>query len=167
MFNQQLAFRPAGPEELETGLRLLKEAALWLHAKNIDYWQEWLAPPDNFVRWIKRGFDNHEFFIVENESDVIGCFRLQWEDAGFWGERNDAAGYLHSFTTTRHAHGTGKLILNWIEDYCRENHKDFLRLDCGASNQALRNYYENNGFQPVGEITVYQPLVLYEKILRE
>lgn len=163
-----LTFRKARPDELNTALALLKEAALWLRGRGIDYWRNWLAPPPAHVRWIEKGFQNGEFFLVERGGELIGCFRLQWKDKLFWGERPDDAGYVHSITTRRRlaGTGTGRRILARIESLCRENGKRFLRLDCGADNPGLRRYYESLGFEAVGETVVAgERLTLYEKSL--
>lgn len=163
---KQITFRKATPEELEAVLLLLKEAALWLQKKGIDYWQDWISPPPNFIDWIKQGFDQNEFYMVENDRGVIGCFRLQWQDPMFWGDREDTAGYIHSFTISRDLAGQsiGKCVLDLIESYCRQNEKEFLRIDCGINIKGLRKYYEQYGFKPVGEVTVLgERLTLYEK----
>jgi hypothetical protein len=46
-------FRPARQDKLTLVLQLLKDAALWLQEKKIDYWQNWINPPTEFVNWIK------------------------------------------------------------------------------------------------------------------
>jgi len=163
-----ISFRKARAEELDTVLGLLQEAALWLQEKNIEYWRDWLTPSPALVEWIKEGFDRSEFFIVEGCGEVIGCFRLQWEDRLFWGKMNDEAGYLHSFTISRRfaGAGIGKRVLALIESYCRENGKQYLRLDCGKENAALCKYYEELGFRRVGEISIVtDKLVQHEKRL--
>jgi len=161
-----LTFRSARKDEIETVFELLKEAAIWLNGKGIDHWQNWLDPPDSHIRWIKQGFDTDEFYLVEREGRVIGCFRLQWQDPLFWGERDDCAGYIHTLTTRRDGAGTGRLVLKLVETYCVERGKQFLRLDCGAINHGLRSYYESCGFFPVGETKIEgELLTLYEKTL--
>jgi GNAT superfamily N-acetyltransferase len=162
-----ITFRRARPEELDTVLLLLKQAALWLREKKIDYWQEWLAPPPNMVNWIKKGFSQNEFFLVEQDKKVIGCFRLQWQDEMMWGKRQDNAGYVHSFTVSRElaGKGYGYRILKMIEQLCQENGKNLLRLDCGSEIPGIRKYYEGFGFKAVGEVTCYGRYILYEKAL--
>jgi len=165
---EQLTFRKAEPEEIDTVLQMLKEAALWLRDKGIDYWQDWLDPPSLFTDWIKQGFDGNQFYLVQMSEQVIGCFRLQWQDPMFWGEQEDDAGYIHSLTISRkHAgQGIGAEVLRSIEAHCRENKKTFLRLDCGAGVKGLRRYYEALCFKPVGEIAVEgERLTLYEKAI--
>lgn len=95
-------------------------------------------------------------------------FRLQWTDPMFWGERQDLAGYLHSFTISRKFTGQrlGSKVLDLIGQYCKEKGKDFLRLDFGIAIEGLKNYYESCGFVSVGETVVYsERLALYEKKL--
>ena len=168
MDKEAITFRKARPGELEDVLGLLKSAAEWLRNRNIDHWQAWLAPPPNFVNWVQRGFENEEFHIVEADGVMIGCFRLQWEDPMFWGLREDAAGYVHSFTISRQrvGQGLGSKVLSLIESHCREKGKRFLRLDCNAGNFGLCRYYGSRGFRNVGETTVIgERLILYEKSL--
>jgi len=164
----EMNFRPAEGEDIKTVFALLEEAAVWLRDKGIDYWQNWHDPPEAHIRWVKKGFDNGEFYLVQRNADVIGCFRLQWEDTMFWGKRDDAAGYIHSITTRRDLAGTGagRRVLELVEARCVDKGKQFLRLDCGASNLGLCKYYESCGFVPVGETTVAKErLTLYEKAL--
>jgi GNAT superfamily N-acetyltransferase len=163
---KEITFRKAAPEEMDKVLLLLKEAALWLRKKKIDYWQNWIDPAPNFVAWIQRGFDNNEFFLVEQNGRTAGCFRLQWQDPMFWGQQADNAGYIHSFTVKRElaGQGIGYQLLGLIEAYCRRNGKTLLRLDCGSDIPGIRKYYENFGFTWVKD-TVYAgfPTTLYEK----
>ena len=168
MKSMDIQFRPAAPDELPLVLSFLKEAAVWLREKEIDYWQSWHAPPSQHINWLQEGFDRGEFFIIEAEGNIIGCFRLQWEDPLFWGYRDDTAGYLHSLAISRNlsGRGIGQVVFRLIEEHCQNEGKQFLRLDCGTHIDGLRRYYESLGFQPVGETTVRgELLILYEKSL--
>ncbi len=167
---ENLKIRLADKSEMKKGFSLLQEASLWLKEKNIDYWQNWSNPHDSSFNWIKEGFDANQFYFVLKESEVVGMFRLQWNDEQFWGEQEDNAGYIHSFTTARQhqGQGLGRQILAQIEDMCKQNHKKYVRLDCGAHIEKLCQYYENSGFVSVGEISLGKHrLRLYEKELFE
>lgn len=163
----ELTTRNAKSNEINIALNLLNKAALWLKNKNIDYWQNWLNPSDEYVAWIKQGFDNGEFYFVHNSQNVIvGMYRLQHTDELFWGKRNDKASYIHSFTTNRDFKGNriGYLILKTIEEELVKKNFDYLRLDCSPNIEALCNYYENYGFVPKETIIVHgEKLRLYEK----
>ena len=121
------------------------------------------------IAWIKQGFDNSEFHFVEDENaELIGMFRLQFEDEIFWGKRNEKAGYIHSFTTNRSLKGnqTGYSIMRLIEQSLIEMDIHLLRLDCSLDVKKLCKYYEDFGFVPQGVITVQnERLQLYEKII--
>lgn len=162
-------FRSAYQDELVLVMHFLKDAALWIREKDIDYWQDWLDPPAEFVDWIKNGFKNNEFYLIYQENKIVGCFRLQWTDELFWGQRDETAGYVHSFTIARCLVGQhiGERVLALIENYCRQQGKDYLRLDCGKHVVRLCQYYEVCGFRNVGETMVQgESMNLYEKRIR-
>ena len=165
---ENLKIKIADKSEIDIVLSLLKGAALWLKDKGVDYWQNWISPADLYVDWIREGLYSSQFYFVLNNSTVIGMFRLQWVDEKFWNVQDDNAGYIHSFAidTTYHGQGLGRQILSMIEDICKNNSKKYLRLDCGAQVDRLCKYYEDYGFNFVGEVSVHiYQLKLYEKEL--
>ncbi len=164
---KDITLRRVKPEERDTVFRLLRESGEWLLEKGNDYWQVYLDLPPFITNWIQPGFDNEEFYFAENSfGEIIGCFRLQDDDPLFWGDRTEKAGYVHSFAVSRKLAGqkTGYKILAAIESYCRDNGKEFLRLDCGTHLDSLRAYYEGFGFRFAGDIhNMNINLTLYEK----
>jgi hypothetical protein len=76
-------FRSAYQDEFVLVLHFLKNSAIWLQERKIDYWQGWFDPSAEFVNWIKDGFENNEFYPIYQENEAIGCFRLQWTDELF------------------------------------------------------------------------------------
>jgi GNAT superfamily N-acetyltransferase len=164
---QEISLRKVKPEEKDNVFRLLRESGEWLLGKGNDYWQVYIDLPLFLMNWIQPGFDNNEFYFAENaENEIIACFRLQDEDIMFWGERDEKAGYVHSFAVSRKLAGrrTGYKVLSAIESYCRENGKEYLRLDCGTHLGTLRAYYEGFGFSSVADVHLMNSnLTLYEK----
>ena len=49
-----LEIRPATNNDRNVVLSLLKDAALWLQENCIDYWQTWLDPTGELVRYAER-----------------------------------------------------------------------------------------------------------------
>ena len=82
----ELLIRKANADEYNIALKLLREAALWLNERHIDYWQGWLNPDNKLKSWIKSGFDHDEFYFVENNGEIIAMYRLQYDDEFFWGK---------------------------------------------------------------------------------
>ena len=106
------------------------------------------------------------FYFAKKNDEIVGMFRLQFSDEMFWGKMKDKAGYIHSFTTKRSLAGCGigEEILNYIEKMLLSKSINLIRLDCGADNKGLCNYYENLGFEKVGQTNVDgEKLNLYEK----
>ena len=48
----KIKIRKAKNQELSIAFDLLKEAAIWLKEKNINYWQNWFKPKDLYKNWI-------------------------------------------------------------------------------------------------------------------
>jgi GNAT superfamily N-acetyltransferase len=163
-----LDIKNAGIEEMGAALAMLKEAALWLEAKNISQWKQWLEPDDKILEWVRQGFSNNEFFFARLDNRLAGMFRLTWDNDRLWEDRKAAAGYLHAFTTDRKLkdNNVGTAMLEWMEGYCRENNRFLLRLDCHAWSKPLRAYYEKHGFKYVTEKQLpFGIVALYEKAL--
>lgn len=165
---KNIKIRKAKKEEKEIALELLKEAALWLNKIDVDYWQHWINPTEDFLLWLNDGFDKGQIYYASLNSEIVGMFRLQWSDEMFWGKQEDNAGYIHSLTVRRkfYNQGIGQKILNIIEDICRDNGKKYLRLDCGENITKLCEYYEKNGFHKKGFVELFgERLKLQEKEL--
>ncbi len=165
----ELVFRIAEEKEMSTAFSLLREAALWLNHKGINYWQDWLSPAPEYINWIKSGFENNEFYFTLSANQIVGMFRLQFSDEMFWGKSEDRAGYIHSLTTKRDlkGRGIGRAILDHLENSLVDRGIDFLRLDCSSSIEGLCRYYESNGFKTAGTVSIFgETMTLYEKDLR-
>jgi len=147
-----LKFKIAESNDLQTVLAVLRDAALWLEAKNIDQWQNYINPVDDLREWIEQGISDREVFLIYLDEKAIATFRLLWADLRFWPDKNDGrAGYIHSFAviTEFRGQGLGDIVLQWIEAKCLKRKKEYLRLDCSAKNPGLQKYYRDQGFQVV------------------
>ncbi|WP_162276889.1 GNAT family N-acetyltransferase [Mucilaginibacter pedocola] len=79
---------------------------------------------------------------------IVGTFCLTFSDPEIWQELNAAAVYIHRIATGQHARGLNlvKHIITWAKEYARENNFELIRIDTGAGNDRLINYYINCGF---------------------
>ncbi|MBV8252438.1 MAG: GNAT family N-acetyltransferase [Chitinophaga sp.] len=161
--------RKVHADELSLVLQLLKEAATALQQKGLEQWHVWLQPKPENIAWIEEGLNNQEFFFVENDaSEVMGMYRLSYNDQLYWGEQTEKAGYVHSLVVRKQFAGAnlGTAMLNYIADGLIQQGIHLFRLDCDAANKWLCNYYESQGFQHVGEKRMPHGLNnLYEKEL--
>lgn len=130
-------------------LDLLAEAAAWLGARGVEQW------PDRFERgWVMPAIERGETWLAEVDGEVVGSLVVQRDDPMFWPGSPMDAGYLHRLAVRRHGEGLGGHLLRWAERHVAGAGKQFLRLDCVASNEALRAYYERAGYRHVDDLRV-------------
>jgi len=144
----EVEFVVAVPDQVDDVLRVLDEAAGWLQARGIEQW------PTRFESsWVLGSIDRGETWLVEVDELVSATVTLDWSDAVWAGVPGHAA-YLHRMAVRRRAAGLGAVILAWAAGVAREHGRVALRLDCVASNERLRAYYEAAGFVFCGDATV-------------
>ena len=91
-------------------------------------------------------------------------------DSDVWKEREGGALYVHGLVIDRalSGQGVGAALLHWVEPRAQQLGKQWVRLDCAAANERLRNYYLRHGFEVVGSKSSandWLPVVLLEKCL--
>ena len=147
-------FINAKPNQIEEALELLKTAALRLQSQQISQWNYWLDPPEERLEWLRQGFENDEYYFLKHHSRIIAMYRLMEIDLKYWGKRNESAYYIHSLVVHPDYKGQriGAQMIQKIQELAVANHKEFLRLDCDATNDALCDYYRQLGFEEVGLI---------------
>jgi GNAT superfamily N-acetyltransferase len=141
--------RRARPDEVKVVLAVLAAAAAWLRARGVEQW------PDRFpTEWVLPAIEAGETWLAELDGQIVGTLVVQWEDPVFWAGYPSDAGYLHRLAVRRHGAGLGGRFLRWAERHASAAGKSYLRLDCVASNETLRAYYERAAYQYVGDVAV-------------
>ena len=143
-----IQFRIAGPDHADDVLRVLDEAAAWLREQGITQW-----PPRFELCWIEDAIRRGETWLVEVDGRISATVTVDWSDP-VWSDVGGRAAYLHRMAVRRQEPGLGSVILAWVADYARRHDCDALRLDCVASNDRLRAYYERAGFVCRGDVAV-------------
>lgn len=150
-----LTVDPARYEDMDLIVEILAEAAFWLQAHSIAQWQ-W-PPPPGLRKKMADKIQQGQVYLARAASNyyAIGLLRFEWQDAELWHDDAGEAGYVHSLAVRPHLHGhkLGETLLDWAKAHVRSQNRKCLRLDCVASNLALRNYYEKLGFRFCGEAT--------------
>ena len=141
-------FQAAAPAQLDDVLSVLNEAAAWLHARGVSQWPERFEPS-----WVEGAIGRGETWLVSVDGTLSGTVTLDWSDP-IWSDAGGAAAYLHRMAVRREAAGLGAAILAWAAGAARRHGQTALRLDCVASNDRLRAYYEAAGFVHRGDVTV-------------
>lgn len=160
--------RPAGRGALPLILQILKEGAETLRARGIDQWQGWHQPDAERLAWVQDGLDKGEFYFLEAEGQTLGMYRYLHEDELYWGPQTVKARYVHSLAVRAAwaGLGIGSRLLERLFVQARQEGAEVFRLDCLATNPALRRYYEGLGFVAVGETSLRgQRFTLFERML--
>jgi GNAT superfamily N-acetyltransferase len=136
----EIEFLVAGPDQVDNVLGLLDEAAAWLQAQGISQW------PERFESsWVEDAIHRGETWLVQVGRTISATVTLDWSDP-VWSDVAGNAAYLHRMAVRRRASGLGAVILAWAAGIACQHGRKALRLDCVASNDRLRAYYEAAGF---------------------
>jgi GNAT superfamily N-acetyltransferase len=156
---------PAKPEDLETVLGILDEAAAWIIEQKLpSVWKPGEFSREAFLEQISRA----EVHVGLVDGNAAGTITLQWSDLVFWGEQQPDSGYVHKLAVRPAYAGQriGLEMLKWAEAAAREVGKRFLRLNCMAADRKIRDYYERAGFLYKGDVVRPKAVAaLYEKAL--
>lgn len=93
---------------------------------------------------------------------------MVWDD--LVGPDDEEAGYVHGLMVHpgRRGTGLGRSLLVWAEDQMRASGRRVARVDCVASNERLRAYYNSLGYAECGVRDVddrWYPLMRFERPL--
>jgi GNAT superfamily N-acetyltransferase len=129
-------------------LSVLNEAAAWLRGQGITQWPARFEPS-----WVEGAIRRGETWLVEVDGMIGATATVDWSDR-VWSDIGGSAAYLHRMAVRRQAAGLGGAILAWAADVARQHGRGALRLDCVASNDRLRAYYEAAEFVHRGDVPV-------------
>jgi ribosomal protein S18 acetylase RimI-like enzyme len=110
-------------------------------------WDEF--PPQLTIAELEAG----RLFRVMDGDEVAGVFSVAYVDGAIWGEHERGEHiYLHRIARAVTYRGRGIMgaVLEWAWAECRRLGRAGLRIDTWASNQALIDFYERQGFRFVG-----------------
>lgn len=101
------------------------------------------------IELIENEIAENRHFVIKEE-DVVACtFVITFDDAIIWKEANlQPSVYIHRIATNPNFRGRNyvKKIVDWTENYAKENNKLYVRLDTHSGNERINAYYESCGF---------------------
>ncbi|ORX49000.1 hypothetical protein BCR36DRAFT_404918 [Piromyces finnis] len=106
----------------------------------------------------------YSYGLVDSKTNEILCAAVLLEDDNSW-EDNEPSIYIHNFISKIGYPGIGKLFIKYTEEYAKLNGKKYLRLDSSGDNKKLTEYYDEQGFIPVGTCVYVDGL--YKGVLRQ
>ena len=139
-------------EDLDEILMLIQKRIDWMDENNIRQWNI-----TNYVDCYPRSYFEDlaakgQLYVVKDGSlnRVIGAVALLEQDQR-WND-NIPSYYIHNLVSDAGFCGIGARIIGCCEKIALDDGKQRLRLDCQASNDKLRAYYSDLGFECVGRV---------------
>lgn len=118
---------------------------------------------NNYVGWknydkqfIQSDIENKLLFKILIGSDITCFFSICMRDALIWREKeNGDAVYLHRIVINRKFAGEKlfEKVLEWANDFVKQHHLKYIRMDTWAANEKIINYYKTYGFSFVENYT--------------
>ena len=153
-------------------MKMIHDCANDLIGKNIFQWNEKYPSKDIFLSDIEK----KNLFILKNNSGIIGCIALSHEkDIEYtdvkWLTKDDKNLYLHRLAVDPkfQKKGIGKLLMDFAEDYARNNKFISVRLDTFSKNERNNKFYKSRKYTKLDDVYFPNqsefPFHCYEKIL--
>ena len=153
-------------------MKMIHNCANDLISKNILQWNEKYPNRDIFLSDIEK----KNLFILKNNSGIIGCIALSHEkDIEYtdvkWLTKDDKNLYLHRLAVDPkfQKKGIGKLLMDFAEDYARNNKFISVRLDTFSKNERNNRFYKSRKYTKLDDVYFPNqsefPFHCYEKIL--
>lgn len=147
--------RLAELEEANHVINMLKKIAQWMQNNEINQWQYLLTGGDD--EEIRSSISKKETYMLLNEKGIVATFTLsphqsEWDQHIFGIEKEHESLYLHRLAIAPEfmGNGLGSEIMKWIHANVKSD-KVYLKLDCVADNLKLNHFYQENGFEYLGE----------------
>ena len=158
--------------DLNDIMKMINNCANDLISKNIFQWNEKYPSRDIFLSDIEK----KNLFILKNNSGIIGCIALSSEkDIEYndvkWLTKDDKNLYLHRLAVDPkfQKKGIGKLLMDFAEDYARNNKFISVRLDTFSKNERNNRFYKSRKYTRLDDVYFPNqsefPFHCYEKIL--
>jgi len=158
-------FRKLKEDEVPIMFKLILERMKWMDKKNINHWNvhgyDKIYPQTYYVEKTQQGFTYGLFDVNTNE---LLCAAILFEEDESW-EDKEPSFYIHNFVSKVSHPGIGKVFIKYTEEYAKTKGKKYLRLDSSYDNEKLTEYYDKQGFIPVGDCVYVGGL--YHGILRQ
>ena len=143
-------FRLAKNKDQKIFPNLYEQVKDKMHSNGIDIWYR-RYPYCEFYKYIKE----KSLYVLEINGEVAGAFRLSRFDSDEkffeWANKNSEAIYFSKMAILPKFNGMGygKKIINFIEEYAKQNKIKYIRLTVYAKNIPAIKLYEKCGFKKV------------------
>ena len=158
--------------DLDRVKKIANDCALEMNSRGIFQWDENYPNTDIF----KKDIDNHNLYVYKDKSIVLGCIMLSLSkdevyDNVNWLTKDEKNLYVHRLAVDPkyQKKGIGKLLMNFAEEYGRNNRLKSVRLDTFSKNKRNNKFYRSREYTQLDDVYFPNqsefPFHCYEKIL--
>jgi ribosomal protein S18 acetylase RimI-like enzyme len=164
--------RAAKISEINDILEITRACAKFMQENGIYQWNDHYPSREAFELDIER----NELFVKHNETTLIGGIVIsRFIDEEYipvrWLTENGRNVYIHRLFVHPKEQGKGhaQTLMDYAENYARENNFISVRLDTFSQNKRNQRFYEHRGYQRLGDIFFpkqsVHPFHCYELVL--
>lgn len=139
-----IEFGKATMSNLDEIISLYEERINWFKENGINQWSKYLInhPKEEFINAIK----NEEYYMLNKDNEIIGGYQIS-TNSHLWNDTKTKAYYLYKVVTRVGQKNIGSKMFEFAKSRALLDKKEYLRLECLASNKKLNQLYENHGFK--------------------
>ncbi len=163
---------PANTSDLKEIKNLTEACAIAMQQKQIFQWNEHYPSKEKLSADIDKG----ELFVLKFENEIKGIIVLtDYMDEEYipieWLTENINNLYIHRLAThpKTWGKGYGRKLMDFAENYARQNNFISIRLDTFSQNKRNQKFYESRGYRKLGDIFFprqsQDPFHCYELVL--
>ena len=136
-------------------LELTRACAKYMTAQGIYQWNEHYPSREAFEADIDIG----QLWVLKEENKILGSIVIstimdeEYEEIQ-WLTPNDKNIYIHRLAVhpDRQGKGLARKLMDFAENYARENRFASVRLDTFSQNPRNNNFYQKRGYQKLGDV---------------
>lgn len=147
--------RKASMDDIPTIMNITKACAKYMRDQGIYQWNEHYPSQNAFENDIDRG----ELWVMIFEDVLVSCIVISTlMDEEYlpiqWLTESDNNYYIHRLAVhpDYQKKGYAQKMMNFAEDFAKEQNATSVRLDTFSQNSRNRRFYENRGYQRLGNI---------------
>ncbi len=162
------------PEELDAILALTRACGKHMRENGIDQWDEHYPDRDS----LKRDIETNTLFVYRENNEILGIIVLnetqdpEYADIHWSTSDTDRNIVVHRLAVSPEHQGKGiaRKIMDFAEEWAKENQYDAIRLDTFSQNPRNQRFYKNRGYTELGSVYLSykkeHPYFCYELLLR-
>ena len=152
-----MIFRKSVKEDIENIMNIINQAKRYFKENKIDQWQNGYPNEETIQNDIK----NNNSYVLESDNKIIATAMVSFDEdityknifEGQW-LSNRKYVVIHRIAVDEKIKGNGVAakIIKFVEDLCKDNEANSIRIDTHKDNISMQRLIEKNGFKYCGVI---------------